>query len=141
MIIRDITVEDAYDILKDVEPDIPKSEFLEKYHSMLSGSVKVYGLFDKYGVLCTISVVSIQENDCYGKYLYLYDLVTEPNRRNKGYGKEMLNFLHNFAIYNNCEKITLNSGLHRTNEHKFLKSNGFQPFHYAFIKDLKDNKN
>lgn len=135
MFLRDVSLEDAYEILSDVEPSLSKSRFLSNYKKMLKGDVKVLGLFDK-GELCTIAVVSIQENEVNGKYLYLYDLVTHKNKRRQGYGKEMLRYIQNLAIYNECERITLNSGLHRTDEHKFLKSNGFEMFHYAFIKEL-----
>lgn len=138
MFLRDISLDDAYDILSDVEPDLPKEDFLFQYDCRLKGDVKILGLFDSTD-LCTVTVVSIQENPTYGKYLYLYDLVTHKDKRRKGYGKEMLKYVQNLAIYNGCSKITLNSGLHRIDEHKFLKSNGFEMFHYAFIKELKHN--
>jgi GNAT superfamily N-acetyltransferase len=138
MFLRDISLEDAYEILSDVEPDLSRGEFLAQYKDRLKGDVKILGLFDKES-LCNVTVVSIQENDIQGKYLYLYDLVTHKKKRKKGYGKEMLKYVQNLAIYNGCSKITLNSGLHRTDEHKFLKSNGFEMFHYAFVKELKNN--
>lgn len=138
MFLRDVSLEDAYEILSDVEPSLSKDRFLSNYKKMLKGDVKVLGLFDT-NKLCTVAVVSIQENEVHGKYLYLYDLVTHKSYRKKGYGKEMLRYIQNLAIYNECTKITLNSGLHRTDEHKFLKSNGFEMFHYAFIKDLSKN--
>jgi GNAT superfamily N-acetyltransferase len=136
MFLRDISLEDAYEILSDVEPDLPREEFFDSYKKLLKNDVKILGLFDN-NRLCTVSVASIVEDEVNGRYLYLYDLVTHKDMRRKGYGNEMLKYVENLAIYNGCERIKLNSGLHRTDEHKFLKSNDFEMFHYSFIKELK----
>jgi GNAT superfamily N-acetyltransferase len=136
MFLRDISLEDSYKILSDVEPDIPESEFFVKYKKLLKGDVKVLGLFSDTE-LCTVAVASIIDDNIDGRYLYLYDLVTDIEKRRQGYGTEMLKYVQNLAIYNGCQRIKLNSGLHRSDEHRFLKSNGFEMFHYSFVKELK----
>jgi GNAT superfamily N-acetyltransferase len=138
MFLRDISLDDAYDILSDVEPDIPKDEFFVAYKKLFKGDVKILGLFND-SELCNVAVASIIDDNLTGRYLYLYDLVTHKDKRCQGYGSEMLKYIENLAIYNGCQRIKLNSGMHRSDEHKFLRNHGFDAFHYAFVKELKKN--
>ncbi|MFZ0369816.1 MAG: GNAT family N-acetyltransferase, partial [Halobacillus sp.] len=50
----------------------------------------------------------------YGRFVWVCDLVTEEKSRSNGYGKELLNFVHDWAIEHSYESVALSSGLQRT---------------------------
>lgn len=65
---------------------------------------------------------------CWGKILYLDDLVTKEKSRNKGYGKALLDHATHLAQQNECDQIHLDTGYTRHTAHKVYLNQGFE-FH------------
>jgi GNAT superfamily N-acetyltransferase len=57
-----------------------------------------------------------------GRYLYVDDLVTDGACRSAGYGGQMFDWLVAHAKKNNCEVLTLDSGVQRFAAHRFYLS-------------------
>jgi hypothetical protein len=53
------------------------------------------------------------------KQLHVDDLVTNNNFRSQGYGKKMFNWLKEECKKNDCSHLVLDSGVQRTEAHKF----------------------
>lgn len=54
-----------------------------------------------------------------GRTLYVDDLVTHENVRSRGYGSALLDWLKQEARANGCATLTLDSGVQRTEAHRF----------------------
>jgi GNAT superfamily N-acetyltransferase len=61
----------------------------------------------------------ISESLAWGKFLYVDDLVSRSNYRSKGYGGEIFNWLLDYARTENCQQLTLDSGVQRFAAHRF----------------------
>lgn len=58
----------------------------------------------------------------YGRFVWVCDLVTDAQKRSKGYGEKLLTFVHDWAKENNYESVALSSGLQRTVAHRFYEN-------------------
>ena len=61
----------------------------------------------------------ISESLAWGKFLYIDDLVSRSDDRSRGYGNELFNWLINYARTENCQQLTLDSGVQRFAAHRF----------------------
>ena len=61
----------------------------------------------------------ISESLAWGKFLYVDDLVSRSDDRSRGYGNELFNWLINYARTENCQQLTLDSGVQRFAAHRF----------------------
>jgi GNAT superfamily N-acetyltransferase len=61
----------------------------------------------------------ISESLAWGKFLYVDDLVSKSDDRSKGYGGELFNWLIDYARTENCQQLTLDSGVQRFAAHRF----------------------
>jgi len=73
----------------------------------------------------------------YGRFVWVCDLVTDENKRSKGYGKQLLTFVHEWAKENNFENVALSSGLQRTDGHRFYEEKmNYDKVSYVFKTSL-----
>lgn len=68
---------------------------------------------------------------CEPDHVYL-----KPLYQNKGYGKQIFNFIFDYALRRGCETIELNSYVHNFKSHKFYMNHGFVIKGYHFLKKL-----
>jgi GNAT superfamily N-acetyltransferase len=61
----------------------------------------------------------ISESLAWGKFLYIDDLVSKSGDRSKGYGGELFDWLIDYARAENCQQLTLDSGVQRFAAHRF----------------------
>jgi GNAT superfamily N-acetyltransferase len=81
--------------------------------------------------------IAIRTNFYYGKYLYVYDLVTTESGRSKGYGKALLDAMEVLARAESCDTIALSSGFQRVDAHRFYEDKmGYDRVSYVFKKEL-----
>ncbi|MDQ2088265.1 GNAT family N-acetyltransferase [Herbivorax sp. ANBcel31] len=74
----------------------------------------------------------------YGRFVWVCDLVTDINKRSKGYGEKLLTYVHKWAKENNYESVALSSGLHRTDAHRFYENRmDYDKVSYVFKVSLK----
>ena len=74
----------------------------------------------------------------YGRFVWVCDLVTDKNKRSKGYGEKLLTYVHEWAKENNYESVALSSGLQRTDAHRFYENKmDYDKVSYVFKASLK----
>lgn len=71
-----------------------------------------------------------------GRTLYVDDLVTDPARRSKGYGKALLDWLQEYAREAGCTTFSLDSGTHRQEAHAFYFRERMRVTSFHFAKKL-----
>ncbi|MBS4198539.1 GNAT family N-acetyltransferase [Bacillus sp. FJAT-49732] len=73
----------------------------------------------------------------YGHYIWVCDLVTSPKERSKGYGEQLLSYVHDWAKANGYEKVALSSGLQREDAHRFYEEKmKYDKVSYVFLKNV-----
>jgi len=56
---------------------------------------------------------------------YIENVITDENHRRKGIGKKLIEMAIEYAKENKCYKVVLQSGIKRTEAHKFYENIGF----------------
>lgn len=69
--------------------------------------------------IVSLADVIIQTNFYDGRHVY--DPVTDDAHRSHGYGFELLEFVAEWGKENDCETVTLSSGVERTATHPFYE--------------------
>lgn len=73
----------------------------------------------------------------YGRFIWICDLVTDKNKRSKGYGEKLLTHIHAWAKENNYESVALSSGLQRSDAHRFYENKmDYRKVSYVFKNSL-----
>ncbi|MDW0114793.1 MULTISPECIES: GNAT family N-acetyltransferase [Sporosarcina] len=73
----------------------------------------------------------------YGKYIWVCDLVTDIAFRSKGFGEQLLTFVHSLAKKEGFDRIALSSGLQREHAHRFYEEKmGYERASFVFTKTL-----
>ena len=81
--------------------------------------------------------IAIRTNFYYGKFLYVYDLITSESVRSKGHGKALLDHLEDLARSEGCQTLALSSGTQRVDAHRFYEDKmGYDRVSYVFKKEL-----
>jgi len=57
----------------------------------------------------------------YGRFVMVYDLVTDKDKRSNGYGEKLLAYVHEWAKEKAYESVALSSGLQRIDAHRFYE--------------------
>lgn len=69
--------------------------------------------------------------------MYVDDLVTVSTERSKGHGKALLEWLQDRARADGCAELHLDSGMQRTDAHRFYERNGVHVSGYHFRVQLE----
>lgn len=127
----------AYPVMNELRTHFMR---VEDYESQL-GQMRAdgYRLFavvedDAYVALAGIA---IRTNFYYGRFLYVYDLITSESVRSRGHGKALLDHLEGLARSEGCQTLALSSGTQRVDAHRFYEDKmGYDRVSYVFKKEL-----
>ncbi|MFJ5762542.1 GNAT family N-acetyltransferase [Neobacillus sp. NPDC093182] len=127
---------EAFPVLNELRTHLNKSTYLDFLHSMREEGYKLFAIYDNEQVVA-VTGIAIRTNFYYGKHIFVYDLVTQSSQRSKGYGEQLLSYIHQYAIRNGCGIVALESGLFRAEAHRFYETKmGYEKFCYSFKKVL-----
>jgi len=139
MQIREITLKElytVYELLKQLRDQLQYDEFEDLIYDMRHMEYKMIGLFEN-DQLIVYAGVAVQTNLYHKRHLYIFDLVTDTPFRSRGYGKEMMVYLSDYAKMAACENLVLSSGLQREEAHRFYEVEGFNKKSYLFVKEIR----
>lgn len=75
-------------------------------------------------------------NTAYRRALYIDDLVTDETARSTGAGKSLLDWAGNKAIAMHCDWLSLDSGTHRHDAHRFYFRERMAVSSFHFVRRL-----
>ncbi|QFU81799.1 GNAT family N-acetyltransferase [Natronorubrum aibiense] len=129
----------AFPILNELRTHLDEESFAEQYEQMHEEGYRLFGLYDG-DELVAVTGVKTATNFYLGKHAYVYDLVTTESRRSEGFGAELLEFVHDWAVGEGCEAVELESGLWRDDAHRFYTDRlGYEKYCYSFTYDLTND--
>ena len=81
----------------------------------------------------------LQEDLCWGRHIYIDDLVVDENFQNRGIGRQLMTFARDLAISESCQCLRLASGLEKYNAHGFYDHIGYKRTSYTFAYKISDS--
>lgn len=139
---RDVTENDAENVSKllfQLWPDrvVETNETRATLKNMKASNIYTVFGAESESKLIGFCVMTITFNFwVQGKLANISTLVIEQEFRGKGIGKSFVERCIQIAKENECAKIELESGFHRTEAHKFYENIGFDKRAYFFSKDI-----
>ena len=127
----DAEIADCYDVMAELRPHISREEFLPLIRRMQGDGFRLACIRDE-GRVVAVAGYRFSTNLFYGDNLYVDDLVTSETERSKGYGKELLAWLHAIAVERGCRAFHLDSGVQRKRAHEFYLREGLELSSYHF---------
>jgi len=89
------------------------------------------------GAIVALAGIGVGVNFYYGRYLWVYDLITSDAVRSKGHGLALLRHIEDIARDQGCDTLALSSGLQRLDAHRFYENKaGMVKAGYGFVKPL-----
>lgn len=127
---------EAFHVMRELRGNLEEQAYLRLLASMVKEGYRLFALRDS-GVIVSLAGIAILTNLSYGRYVWVYDLVTTSSVRSSGYGSRLLKFIEEFAHRENCQVIALSSGLERADAHRFYQKHmDYDKTSYVFKKAL-----
>ncbi|MGM0840327.1 MAG: GNAT family N-acetyltransferase [Bacillota bacterium] len=126
----------AYPVMNELRTDLSEKTYLALVEDMRKEGYRLFALYEENEI---VSLTGIGERvNFYNKHhMYIYDLITYSNHRSKGYGKQLLEFVHRLAEEIGLEYVAVESGLGRREAHRFYEEKlGNEKWCYSFRKKL-----
>lgn len=112
-------IRECYPVMAELRPHIDSAEkFVAQVHRQRELGFQLAFIREGNSVVA-VAGYRIGEALAWGKYLYVYDLVTSAKSRSRGHGKQLLDWLADVARKNHCEQLHLDSGVQRFDAHRF----------------------
>ncbi|AGK52862.1 GNAT family N-acetyltransferase [Bacillus sp. 1NLA3E] len=129
---------EAFPIMKQLRTHLDESSYLELViDAQEKDRYKIFALLDDDEIVAVTGfkpMITLY----YGRFVWVCDLVTNANKRSKGYGEKLLTYVHEWAKENNYESVALSSGLQRTDAHHFYEDRmNYDKVSYVFKASLK----
>lgn len=118
------------------EYKISEETLLERIHEMKTQNYKCLGMYDG-DILIGICGMWFQTRHYAGRSLEIDHVIIDEKYRNQGIGKQMMQFVYEYAKSKNCNWVELNTYVHNFPSHKFYYNEGFVAKGYHFVKTIK----
>ncbi|MGH2695231.1 MAG: GNAT family N-acetyltransferase [Actinomycetota bacterium] len=126
----------AYPVMSELRDHLTEDDYMRLLGEMIRGGYRLFAL-EQGGRIAALAGISIRTNFYYGRYLWVYDLITTSSERSKGYGERLLSFLEEFARAEGCETLALSSGVQRADAHRFYEDKmRYERASYVFKRGL-----
>lgn len=112
----------AFSIIKQLRTHLDEHTYLALVEEAQErDSYKMFALLDREEIVAVIGfkpMITLY----YGRFVWVCDLVTDQNKRSKGYGEQLLSYVHTWAKKHAYESVALSSGLQREAAHRFYEN-------------------
>ncbi|ABY36471.1 MAG TPA: N-acetyltransferase [Chloroflexus aurantiacus] len=126
----------CYPIMHQLRPHLTQSEFVPRIRRLMEMGYRLAALTDE-GEVVAVAGFRFGENLAWGRFLYVDDLVTDANRRSRGYGSALLNWLKQHAAAAGCDQLHLDSGTWRKDAHRFYEREGMRLSSFHFVSAVR----
>lgn len=126
----------CHPLMVQLRPQLDESAFLAQVQRQRMQGYRLVAGNDDAGQVVVIAGYVLCEKLAWGRHLYVDDLVTAANRRASGAGAAMLDWLQARALEAGCTSLHLDSGVQRTDAHRFYDRAGFERSALHFSMDL-----
>ena len=100
--------EQAFELLKELSPQINKADFMASLDHHLMQNHKLFGLTDS-GRLVSVAAVWLLMTGLMEKIIWIYGFVTTEPLRSRGYGKKLLQEIERYAREENFHELRVHT--------------------------------
>ncbi|MEH2350830.1 MAG: GNAT family N-acetyltransferase [Nostoc sp.] len=114
----DFKILGCFPVISLLRPHLEEAKFIEQVrYQMKEGYQLAFLEIEEQAV----AVAGFRISTCLalGKFLYVDDLVVDELKRSQGYGKQLFQWLIEYAKNHGCEHLSLDSGVQRFGAHRF----------------------
>ncbi len=133
--LSDGEIEATFPVMKQLRPHLDERDYLETIRRMQGTGYRIAAAFEDGQVVC-VAGFRVQENLYGGRHLYVDDLITDDSARSRGNGQRMLGWLTDQARRDGCGQLHLDSGVQRSDAHRFYLREGLTISSYHFRKEI-----
>ncbi len=125
----------AYNVMYELRSDLDEESYMAALNEMVPRGYRLFSL-RRNGRDLALAGVGFGVTFYYGRYLWLYDLVTKESELSKGHGARLIEHLQRLARAKGCDMIALASRLDG-GAHRFYEERaGFERASFTFHKPL-----
>ena len=126
----------CFAVLSQLRPHLVAGEFLPRIRRM-QGEGFLLARVEEDGEVRAVAGYRYMDLLFSGRTLYVDDLVTDTTQRSRGHGAAMLGWLREQARANGCTTLTLDSGVQRTEAHRFYfrERMSINSYHFSLALD------
>jgi Acetyltransferase (GNAT) family len=114
----DADIAGCFDVMAQLRTHVPADGFVERIRRMQTTGYTLAFVEDA-GRVRAVAGYRVLDQLVRGKVLYVDDLVTDISSRSTGHGRTLLDWLFREASHSGCAALELDSGLHRSEAHRF----------------------
>jgi GNAT superfamily N-acetyltransferase len=130
-------LEAAYPVMHELRDHLDLGAYQRLLADMRPAGYRMFAA-KQNGEIVALAGIGFGTNFYYGRYLWVYDLITTASGRSRGHGKKLLDHLEALARERRCHTIALSSVLHREDAHRFYEDRAdYQKTGFTFVKDLR----
>lgn len=129
-------IQNCYPVMVQLRTTLSKDEFIERIEKQQKDGYKLVFVTDK-GKVVSVAGFRISESLAWGKFIYVYDFITDKESRSEGYGDKLFDFLVEYARKEKCKQFHLDSGVQRFDAHRFYmkKRMIISSHHFSLVLD------
>lgn len=127
----------SFPLMKELRSHLDLDTYLEQLNSMVAEGYELWALCDGDDIKA-LAGIALRTNLYYGRYIWVFDLVTTSTERSRGYGEAVLKHVEQLGRQRDCDVVALSSGLERVDAHRFYEEKmGYEKVSFAFKKLLR----
>lgn len=126
----------CWDVVFALRPHLTKEKFLAMIPEMQKEEGYILAYIEENNRAVAFAGFRRLQKLFSGKTIYIDDLSTLPEYRQKGYGRVLLNYIIDFAKKENLDLVDLDSGPTRHDAHRLYLNTGFQISSHHFSMKL-----
>ncbi len=126
----------AWPALQALRNDLDRESFIESREDLVSSGYELFGLRSEGRIVCVATLI-IHPHVLRRRECRLYDLVTLPGERSKGFGSELLRFVERYARDRRCTRVYIHTQQDRIDAQRFYEEHaGWNQRAYVYDKKL-----
>lgn len=133
---EDSQIQACFRVMAQLRPHLPAEDFVGRVRRQQDDGYHL-AFIEAEGKVVAVAGFRLSENLAWGRFLYVDDLVTDEAERSRGYGRELLEWLLEYARQEGCDQFHLDSGVQRFGAHRFYLRHGMDITSHHFALKLK----
>ena len=114
----DADIHDCWPVMAQLRPHIQEQDFVSIVRRQFVDGYQL-AFIRRHQKVEAVAGFRLLHNLPWGRFCYVDDLVTDERTRSLGLGKELLDWLCEFARKEGCKRLELDSGVQRFAAHRF----------------------
>lgn len=129
----------CYPVMLELRPHVAERDFVSRVRRQEAAGYRLAYVVEGCEPVA-VAGYRIGENLAWGRFLYVDDLVTRATHRSRGYGAALLSWLTTQAAEAGCQQVHLDSGLQRTDAHRFYERESMERASVHFRKIMAPDR-